>query len=77
MPIYEYRCRHCNQSFEQLLRSEKETASCPKCQGKELDKLYSSFATSSDGGSHVCSSGGCCGGAPNISGGCPGGMCGL
>lgn len=43
MPLYEYRCRSCSRRFETLVFG-KEKPSCPKCQGKDLEKLWSAFA---------------------------------
>ncbi|SPF48621.1 putative regulatory protein, FmdB family [Syntrophobacter sp. SbD1] len=43
MPLYEYRCTKCGDTFEQLILGESEPMSCPKCQG-EVEKLISSFS---------------------------------
>ena len=43
MPLYEYRCRTCSRRFETLVFGN-EKPSCPKCQGKDLEKLWSAFA---------------------------------
>lgn len=43
MPLYEYRCRKCSRRFETLVFGS-EKPSCPKCQGKDLEKLWSAFA---------------------------------
>ncbi len=40
MPIYEYRCRNCNATFEMLVRAST-TVICPQCGGSSLDKLLS------------------------------------
>ncbi|HKK90324.1 MAG TPA: zinc ribbon domain-containing protein [Desulfobacteraceae bacterium] len=40
MPIYEFKCNQCQNSFETLVLGA-ETASCPSCQGKDLTKLLS------------------------------------
>ena len=31
MPIYEYKCGKCNNVFEVLQKSNKQTEKCPKC----------------------------------------------
>jgi putative FmdB family regulatory protein len=51
MPIYEYRCKACEHEFEALVLPHKpETApECPECHSKDLEKLLSGFAPSSDG----------------------------
>ena len=48
MPIFEYVCRACGQSFETLVRGS-ESQSCSKCGRQELDKLLSSPAVHSEG----------------------------
>ena len=60
MPMYDYACPHCEETFEDLRPiAERATASCPKC-GKTAVKQISGFFTRSSnanpGGS--CSTGG-------------------
>lgn len=43
MPLYEYRCRSCGKTFEQLVLGEKEPVFCPEC-GGGIEKLVSSFS---------------------------------
>jgi len=44
MPIYEYQCKHCNHTFEQLqLKSDAPPQTCPKC-GQSIEKLMSAGA---------------------------------
>jgi len=47
MPIYEYRCKHCEERFEQLvpLRAEHPPVTCPRCGTQEIGKLLSAFST--------------------------------
>ncbi|MFO8073255.1 MAG: zinc ribbon domain-containing protein [Polyangia bacterium] len=62
MPLYEYFCENCEQSFE-LIRSasSEDEVSCPEC-GEPARKLLSGFAVgASGGGSGHASSGGSCG----------------
>ena len=40
MPIYEYRCRNCDATFESLVRGG-DVVTCPHCGGSALDKLLS------------------------------------
>ena len=40
MPIYEYRCRTCNATFEALVRGGN-LVTCPHCGSSSLDKLLS------------------------------------
>ena len=43
MPLYEYTCRKCAKRFEALVFGS-EKASCPKCHGSDLEKMFSTFA---------------------------------
>ena len=47
MPIYEYRCADCGRISSVLVRSFSATVEprCPRCQGSNLRKLVSRFAT--------------------------------
>ncbi|MBW2277950.1 MAG: zinc ribbon domain-containing protein [Deltaproteobacteria bacterium] len=64
MPLYEYRCDECDETFEVLRRiTEKDDVRCPSCE-RPARKLLSGFSvggcgTSSDAG---ISGGGCGGG---------------
>ncbi len=71
MPIYEYACQSCQHEFEMLVPSHKTKVACPRCQGGDVEKLFSSFALRGSGGfveSRAAASGmsggggGCCGG---------------
>lgn len=43
MPLFTYRCKGCDDTFETLVRSG-ETPECPKCQGTDLEKQVASTA---------------------------------
>ncbi len=47
MPLYEYDCRACGRSFEQLIRGATALA-CPSCLSSDLERIVSGFAVSSD-----------------------------
>ena len=51
MPLYEYQCEPCNQSFEILIRGAGDVARCPRCRSIEVIKLLSvpAVAHTSDG----------------------------
>lgn len=51
MPLYDYRCRACGNTFELLRRIHDSDANleCPVCHSDKIERLLSSFAT-----------GGCC-----------------
>ncbi|MEW6051940.1 MAG: zinc ribbon domain-containing protein [Candidatus Zixiibacteriota bacterium] len=63
MPMYEYACNECGRKFEELVRHEDETVSCPVCQSSDARKLLSMFASSISSGSGTaapsCGSGDC------------------
>ena len=43
MPLYEYRCTKCGNTFEQLVMGKNEPSECPKCRGN-IEKLMSAFS---------------------------------
>jgi putative FmdB family regulatory protein len=49
MPIYEYSCRHCQKSFEELVLSAGAAVACPECDSSKVERKLSVF--SSPGGS--------------------------
>ena len=46
MPIYEFLCRPCNRVFSFLAKTAAEAnePSCPKCGGRDMKKLLSTFS---------------------------------
>jgi putative FmdB family regulatory protein len=66
MPIYEYLCADCSDTFEELVSaSNAESVRCPECGGATVTKLLSSFAAPRPVGAPVGGGGGggCCGGS--------------
>jgi putative FmdB family regulatory protein len=64
MPIYEYLCSGCSESFEELVAaSDESSVRCPSCGDAAVTRLLSSFATSRPEGAMVGGGGGCCGGS--------------
>jgi putative FmdB family regulatory protein len=66
MPIYEYECGKCRESFEVFFRSrdEKVAVACPKCGSKRAKRRMSAFAgkvgnTSAGGGCSGCTATSC------------------
>lgn len=62
MPIYEYECKKCGNSFEELVRSAEESApKCPQCGDADTVKKLSTFSASMGGAATggSCTSGGC------------------
>lgn len=49
MPIYEYRCRDCDEVFQRLqpVGGTSKDVRCPTCSGRRVERLLSSFASSS------------------------------
>lgn len=43
MPIYEYRCRQCQDEFETLVRNIRDEGQieCPQCGSTELERVLS------------------------------------
>lgn len=62
MPIYEYICKDCNRRFEALVHGSQQ-ATCPNCNGSQLDQQFSTYAVSSSTKSATPSpcGGGACG----------------
>ena len=48
MPIYEYECRGCGHQFEFLVLPSSPAPECPSCHAKDLQKLISLCAVSSE-----------------------------
>ena len=72
MPIYEYHCADCDNSFETLIRpGHDDEALCPSCSSVNISREMSVFASrgasngleSNGGGSGMRGGGGCCGGS--------------
>lgn len=48
MPIYEFKCRNCRKVFQDLFPSAEvdvKAIVCPECGEKQVDKLFSVFAS--------------------------------
>lgn len=43
MPVYEYVCRNCSQSFEELVRRDT-VPKCPRCGASDLERVLSVVA---------------------------------
>ncbi len=83
MPLYEYRCGPCDQTFETLVRGQGDVPHCPECHGVDLTKLFSVPGAPQVAGGRGASALPVCqdmGGSPSFgcgAGGCGSGMCGL
>ena len=64
MPLYEFTCTRCGETFEELVAAAGEGSgvACPACGSKDVEKLVSTFAASGgpsgEGGGGSCGSGG-------------------
>jgi putative FmdB family regulatory protein len=65
MPIYEYNCRHCHNSFEQIVLSANEKIRCPQCDADAVDKQLSVFSSPAGRAEESGSGGGCGGCSPH------------
>jgi putative FmdB family regulatory protein len=44
MPLYEYRCKECRNTFEELVtNSQNESINCPECESSDVMRLLSVF----------------------------------
>jgi putative FmdB family regulatory protein len=65
MPIFEYICKDCGQSFEKIVPRYDSTADCPHCSSIKVEKQLSVFAVAGAGSQEFVPEGGCgrCGAA--------------
>ncbi|MBI3058623.1 MAG: zinc ribbon domain-containing protein [Deltaproteobacteria bacterium] len=68
MPIYEYRCSHCENNFEELVLSSREAVACPACASRKVERQLSVFSSPGDRPGPAMARGGGCGGC--TPGGC-------
>lgn len=49
MPIFEYQCQQCSESFEKItLASSQTKPDCPECGSEDVAKQISTFAAKSN-----------------------------
>jgi putative FmdB family regulatory protein len=60
MPIYEYHCRSCERDFETLVRGAEQPV-CDRCEGTDLEKKLSVFASPNSPAAEAVSPCGSCG----------------
>lgn len=61
MPIYEYRCKQCDEQFE-MIRPMGDTGkglACPECGARRPEKLPTTFAAHGGSGKSPATGGGC------------------
>ena len=81
MPIYEYRCQDCGQSFEELARTmdDPQGLACPHCGSPKVQRQLSVFAARQAEVERLSCGSACCDGPdspccpyrPNTGGCCP------
>ena len=59
MPIYEYNCQDCKSKFEVFVQRLSEKIVCTNCGSKNIEKLFSSFATGGSSKSETSRGDGC------------------
>ena len=61
MPIYEYRCKECDEKFDVFVRSaaQKDAPTCPKCGSQKVQKNISLFGVGSTSGSNQVGTASC------------------
>jgi len=74
MPIFEFVCCDCCESFEKLVFKSDESVSCPKCNSTKVQRQMSSFGFKSGGEKGAASSRMGSGGASSCAG-CTAGTC--
>lgn len=55
MPLYEYHCRTCEETFEKLQRQPEQEVPCPHC-GKPAKRTVSLFSGATESGGGGCAS---------------------
>lgn len=64
MPIYEYRCKSCDNQFSKLVFNQDTKIECPACNSEDCEKLISAISTSSGSTQFAnLKGGGACGGS--------------
>jgi putative FmdB family regulatory protein len=56
MPLFEYICEECGETFEKLVRGSTTTILCPSCESANVRKKLSTFASRISGGTSASTS---------------------
>lgn len=75
MPIFEYQCSGCGNTFEKLVSYSASGIACEVCGGVDVEKQFSTFSASVVSKAQIpCSSGNCPADGTAVTG-CAGGGC--
>ncbi len=55
MPTFTYRCKECGEEFDVLVLRASQEVRCPKCGGKELERVMKAPRVGSGKGGGSCS----------------------
>ncbi len=61
MPIFEYLCKDCGQSFEKIVPRHDSNADCTHCHSENVEKQLSIFAVAGGSSRDFAASNGSCG----------------
>jgi putative FmdB family regulatory protein len=63
MPLYEFTCTDCGETFEELVAVSLDAlgVTCPDCGSEKVEKLVSRFASAGDSSADGSGGGGSCG----------------
>ncbi|MBZ4642703.1 MAG: hypothetical protein PWQ25_1557 [Deferribacteres bacterium] len=57
MPIYEYECKECKNSFSKLVIKQDTKVECPNCKSDNVEKKMSKISSLSSGNTSTASCG--------------------
>ena len=61
MPIYEYKCKECDNTFSKLVFNQDTEIECPGCKSVDVEKQISNISSNSgSSGPSGANIGGCC-----------------
>lgn len=63
MPMYDFRCNACNNTFEELVPRDYKSVKCPSCKSEDTARLMSVFSARTSSGD--CSKALCTDSTPN------------
>ena len=61
MPLFEYKCRDCGETFEKIVAKSSSAVVCKNCASPQVEKLLSVFAVGGSSHSRASLESGPCG----------------